>query len=390
MIQPIRHSCQNLKTFKQQPFNVVNKQNDVQSIVEQHHSFIQKENEKKAELMKRLTLSIGCFLAAGIIPLAINAITNLHLAQTKLKSKNQPKKSPIKEFENLAANINVPILEECKSLNNNLRDYLQHQVNYSKAGENLLSEVGQPNMSNRLLLYGSPGTGKSFFAKIYAKTLGAEYMEIKHSDFNSEWAGKGTDNLKKIFEHILDTAKRNQDKKYVVTFNEIDTIIQPIEKMTEHTGGSYFMTKLEHRSAFLNYLDELGEITSNVIVIGTTNLSPKNNKLDGAAMSRFKNIKEIPLPDENCLFEAIKTNLKNIKNNDSFIKENETKLRELAKEMENKQYSFRNLENLVETSKNYYLDDKLKNVKQTFNFEYLNKAKENISITDGELKLLKT
>ena len=78
--------------------------------------------------------------------------------------------------------------------------------------------------------------------------------------------------------------------------------------------------------------------------------------------------------------------MKNIKNSDAFFQANESNLKELAKEMESKQYSFRNLENVVETSKNYYLEDKLKDKSKVFKFEYLQKAKDNISITDGELR----
>ena len=386
MIQPITqiNSCKynNYLSFKNNQQNSVSNSNMLNSINE-HFKKQEEQNEKRNKILLSSALSAACFATALLIPVTLNAIVNYDMAIAKKKPPKLQKS--ILEFTSLANDMKIPTLDTCKSINKNLKDFLQHQVNYAKADGELLHEVGRPQAANRLLLYGSPGGGKSFFAKIYAKTINAEYMEVKHSDFNSEWAGKGTDNLKKIFENIIKTAKENPDKKYVVTFNEIDTIVQPIEKMTEHTGGSYFMTKLEHRSAFLNYMDELGEKTPNVIVVGTTNLSPKNNGLDGAAMSRFKNIREVPLPDKDCLYEALKMNLKDIKNSDAFFQTNDKNLKELAKEMESKQYSFRNMENLVETSKNYYLEDKIKDRTKTFSFEYLQKAKDNISVTDGEL-----
>ena len=386
MIQPITqiNSCKynNYLSFKNNQQNSVSNSNMLNSINE-HFKKQEEQNEKRNKILLSSALSAACFATALLIPVTLNAIVNYDMAIAKKKPPKLQKS--ILEFTSLANDMKIPTLDTCKSINKNLKDFLQHQVNYAKADGELLHEVGRPQAANRLLLYGSPGGGKSFFAKIYAKTINAEYMEVKHSDFNSEWAGKGTDNLKKIFENIIKTAKENPDKKYVVTFNEIDTIVQPIEKMTEHTGGSYFMTKLEHRSAFLNYMDELGEKTPNVIVVGTTNLSPKNNGLDGAAMSRFKNIREVPLPDKDCLYEALKMNLKDIKNSDAFFQTNDKNLKELAKEMESKQYSFRNMENLVETSKNYYLEDKIKDRTKTYSFEYLQKAKDNISVTDGEL-----
>lgn len=386
MIQPITqinsYKYDNYLSFKNNQQNPASNLNMLNSINE-HFKKQEEQNEKRNKILLSSAFSAACFATALLIPVTLNAIVNYDMALAKKKPKNLQK--AILEFTSLASDTKIPTLDTCKSINKNLKDFLQHQVNYAKADNELLHEVGQPQAANRLLLYGSPGGGKSFFAKIYAKTINAEYMEVKHSDFNSEWAGKGTDNLKKIFENIIKTAKENPDKKYVVTFNEIDTIVQPIEKMTEHTGGSYFMTKLEHRSAFLNYMDELGEKTPNVIVVGTTNLSPKNNGLDGAAMSRFKNIREVPLPDKDCLYEALKMNLKDIKNSDNFFQTNDKNLKDLAKEMELKQYSFRNMENLVETSKNYYLEDKIKDRTKTFSYEYLQKAKDNISVTDGEL-----
>ena len=387
MIQPItqinNYKYKSYLSFKNNQQNVDNNLSILNSI-DEHFKKQEAQNEKRNKILLGAAFSAACFATALLIPVTSNAIVNYDMALAKKKSPKLQK--AILEFTSLANDLKIPTLENCKSLNKNLKDFLQHQLNYNRADSGLLKDVGAPEVTNRLLLYGSPGTGKSFFAKIYAKTLNAEYMEVKHSDFNSEWAGKGTDNLKRIFESIIKTAQENPQKKYVVTFNEIDTIVQPIEKMTEHTGGSYFMTKLEHRSAFLNYMDELSTKTPNVIVVGTTNLSPKNNALDGAAMSRFKNIKEVPLPDKDCLYEALKTNLKNIKNSDAFFQANESNLKELAKEMESKQYSFRNLENVVETSKNYYLEDKLKDKSKVFKFEYLQKAKDNISITDGELR----
>lgn len=386
MIQPI--TGYNRTYFQHSPsFKHSLQSDDFQKSIIQHNKTVEEQNEKRNQLLLRLGFSAACFATAFLVPSLINSIVNFRMAETKLKQNPKVKTDTlIKNFENLNLNEKIPTLSSCKSINRDLKDFLQHQINYAYAGADLLQEVGHPQKANRLLLYGVPGTGKSFFAKIYAKTIGAEYMEVKHSDFNSEWAGKGTDNLKKILEYVLDTSQKNPEKNYVVTFNEIDTIVQPIEKITEKAGGSYFMTKLEHRSVFLNYMDELSEKAPNVTIIGTTNISPKNNGLDGAAMSRFKNIKEIPLPDKDCLLEAIKMNLKDIKDSEEFFKLNEAKLKELAAEMEKKQYSFRNLENVVNTSKSYYLEDKLKDRGKTFNVKYLDKAKDNISVTDGELK----
>ena len=302
---------------------------------------------------------------------------------TKNKNRHMPAK--IRSFESLKNNLKIPNIDNCKSVNKDLKNILQRQINLLKAGKDILTETGEPQNSNRLLLYGAPGTGKSFFSKIFAKSIDAEYMEVMYSDFNSMWAGEGIDNLKKVFEGILKTAKKNPNKNYVVTFNEIDSIIQPAEKLNSSSRGTHYISKLEERSVFLNYLELLKEKTPNVTIIGTTNIVPKNNSLDGAAMSRFQNLVEVPFPDKDCLFEALKMNLEKIKNKDKFIKDNEMQLKSLAQTMANRKFSFRNLEYITNDAKSYHLDDKMNGKNGDFKFEYLEQAEKKLKFSDGEL-----
>ncbi len=290
-----------------------------------------------------------------------------------------------KGFESLKNNPKVPLLENCKSINKELREILEIQVKQSKAGDNITKETGEAVSSNRLLLFGPAGVGKSFFAKIYAKSLDAEYTEVLYSDFNSKWSGESVENLKYIFEKILAAAGKNPQKKYVVTFNEIDTIVMPPENLAR--GSGHVLSKLEDRSVFLNYMDRLNETAPNVTVIGTTNISPKNNGLDRAAMSRFQNIVEVPYPDKECLFEALKMNLKGISGGDIFIAENERQLKKLAETMAARRFSFRNLENTVNQAKQYYKIEVIDSGKnEGFKFDYLKRGENSIKLSDGELE----
>ena len=326
--------------------------------------------------------------ASGITCLAILFGTFLWNLKTLIElsnRKNRHMPANLRPFESLKNNIKVPTLENCKSVNKDLKTVLQRQVNQLKAGVDVLTETGEPQASNRLLLYGTPGTGKSFFSKIFAKSVDAEYMEVMYSDFNSMWAGEGVDNLKKVFEGILKTAKKNPNQKYVVTFNEIDSVVQPVEKLTAPTKGTYFISKLEERSVFLNYMELLKEKAPNVTIIGTTNISPKNNGLDGAAMSRFQNLIEVPFPDKDCLYEALKMNLDKVKNKDKFITDNDAQLKKLAQKMAERKFSFRNLEYIVNDAKGYHLDDKMNGKNGDFKFEYLKQAEEKLKVSDGEL-----
>ena len=91
----------------------------------------------------------------------------------------------IHSFESLKNNTNIPTLDNCKSINKDLKSILESQINFTKAGNEVKNETGNPEPLNRLLLYGPAGVGKSYFAKVYAKSLDAEYMEVMFSDFNS-------------------------------------------------------------------------------------------------------------------------------------------------------------------------------------------------------------
>ena len=333
------------------------------------------QNERKIGLIGRtsLTLLFGTFL------------WNMKTLREIIKRKNHYISATLRPFESLKDNIKVPTLDNCKSVNKNLKEILKRQVNQLKAGADVISETGEPQASNRLLLYGTPGTGKSFFSKIFAKSIDAEYMEVMHSDYNSMWAGEGVDNLKNIFESILKTAKANPNKKYVVTFNEIDAMVSQANKIASSSKGSYWVSLLEERSVFLNYLELLKEKTPNVTIIGTTNISPKNNCLDGAAMSRFQNLIEVPFPEKDCLYEALKINLDKIKNKDKFIAENDAELQNLAQKMADRKFSFRNLEYIVNDAKGAHLDDKMKDKNVDFQFKYLKNAEEKLKLSDGEL-----
>lgn len=333
------------------------------------------QNERKIGLIgiTSLTLLFGTFL------------WNMKTLKEIMKHKNHHMPANLRPFESLKDNIKIPTLDNCKSVNKDLKEVLKRQVNQLKAGADVISETGDPQASNRLLLYGTPGTGKSFFSKIFAKSIDAEYMEVMHSDYNSMWVGEGVDNLKKIFESILKTAKTNPNQKYVVTFNEIDAMVAPISNLSSSSKSTHWVSLLEERSVFLNYLELLKEKTPNVTIIGTTNISPKNNGLDGAAMSRFQNLVEVPFPEKDCLYEALKMNLDKIKNKDKFIAENDAELQNLAQKMADRKFSFRNLEYIVNDAKGAHLDDKMNDKNVDFQFKYLKNAEEKLKLSDGEL-----
>ena len=307
------------------------------------------------------------------------------------KNKNPVEDSSIDsyKFKILKDNANIPSLDSCKSLDRDLKEILKKQVNLSKAGSDLLEEVGEPIQANRFLLAGPPGTGKTFFSKIYAKTIDAEYLEVLYSDINSRWVGHDIEKMDSLFKKIMNYAKNNPEKKYVITFNEIDSLLPPLEQLVDSSGGTNFSSLRRQRSTFLTYLDRLAEETPNVIIIGTTNMKANTKNLDAATMSRFSNTININYPNKDCLYEAIKENVYKIKNINNFIAENDDKLKNLAKTMQNRKFSYRDLESMLNDAKILYLEEKLNNKNTTFKFKYLEEALKNLKNTDGEKELIK-
>lgn len=381
MIQPISQNISRYPIFKnsakKDKYNILGKKAALS--ISDDLDFQRKVVEQNERMIKIAGISAILLLTAAYLP-SLKILLEI--------SNNKKHKMPalIRDFKSLANDDKVITIDNCKSINKDLKSILERQINYVKAGSDVVSQTGKPQANNRLLLYGSVGVGKSYFAKIFAKSLDAEYMEVMYSDYNSMWAGEGVENLKKVFEKILKTAEKNPDKKYVVTFNEIDAMVAPADKVADKTAGTRWVSILEERSVFLNYLEILKEKAPNVTVIGTTNISPKNNGLDRAAMSRFQNLVEVPYPNKECLYEALKMNLDKIKDKDKFILENDTQLKDLAQKMADRKFSFRNLEYIVNDAKGYHLDDSVSGKKNDFKFEYLKKAEQNLKLSDGELE----
>lgn len=341
--------------------------------------FVEDTKRNNASSQKlALASMILCFTALPIVALSI-------LKNGKKSSNKDSVQHVVQVFQSLKNDSSIPTLDTCKSIDKNLRIFLVNHVNYLKATPEEIKKAGVPKPEKKLLLFGEPGTGKSFFAKIFAKTIDAEYMEIKYSDLNSKFVGEHLENMTLEFENILSKAKMEPNKNFVVVFNEIDAMIQSPHKLI-NSYGSHSAFKIEERSVFINFVDEITNKVPNVIIIGTTNILPKKSTLDTAIISRFKNLISVDFPSAACLKEAIIDNLSRItetEKNDKFINNNIKHIETLAADMEKQKYSYRDLEFIINQAKRFYLDDYMKDKNAKFNIQYLVKAFKNHSVTDG-------
>lgn len=340
--------------------------------------------EKRMNIFKRYSFGIACLLAS--IAVGVGMIGMLMPPSKSAKgAKNAVKniKEAMPEFESLQNDDAIPTIKTCKSLDSGLKEFLEHQMLFYGSDSEIVKLTGA-KPTNRIILNGAPGVGKSFFAKIFAKSIGAEYMEIKIPDIISQWAGESVQNMDRVFKSISKYAGKSPEKRFVVTMNEIDSYIQPIEQYAYggRAKGTHWITKMEERGAFLDAVEELQRTCPNVTIIGTTNVPPKY--LDGAAKSRF-NTFNVKFPNKIALNEALKAKFEMFDYGKDFIEKNKDKLLQLSKGMEDKKYSFRDLEKVVNNSTNYYLADKVKNEKAVYKFDYLKKAFDKFDFTDGEI-----
>ena len=285
------------------------------------------------------------------------------------------------EFYSLSGDKKIPTLDTCNSINPQLKNFLQNQVDYARASQDVLKKAGNPDADKRLLLYGEPGSGKSFFSKIFAKTLNADYMEIKYSDINKRFCGEHIENMRLIFDNAIKTAQKNPDKKFVINFNEIDALAVPIEQLN---GPYHSAFKKEERTTFLIFLEEAAEKAPNLIIIGSSNTTPGKG-LDGAVLSRFQNVMEVQYPNKELIYEALLAHIRTLPEGNSFIEKNKTEIENFSQTLYTRDASFRNLDNIVNESKNIYLRELLKNNNSEYQIDYLQQALKSISMTDGEI-----
>jgi cell division protease FtsH len=135
-----------------------------------------------------------------------------------------------------------------------------------------------------MILWGPPGTGKTFLAKAMATALGAAITIVSGPELKSKWVGESEENLRRIFHQARQSAPS------IIVFDELDSFAS--------ARGTYQGSGVEHSmvNQLLTEMDGFhkGEM---VFVIGTTNLV---EMLDPALLrpGRFEFHLHIPYPDD--------------------------------------------------------------------------------------------
>ena len=283
-------------------------------------------------------------------------------------------KNPVAElFKDVSKDTTIPDLS-ADSINPKLKKFIKETIDALNVKKEICEYTGSDMPPRMLLLHGPTGTGKTFTAKIFAKAQGAEYAEVQFSDVSSKYVGETSVFISNKFKNFADLAKANPDKKYVVTFNEIDSLINNVEKLGEnnlHLG--------QNRTSFLNGLDSIKDIP-NLTIVGTTNINPNSAKLDAATLRRFGNIFEIPLPTKEELKASLKWQLHKCKaavEKYDFMKENAAAIDAFLDKMVKRKCAHGDMETIAQNALNKFkleIKDKPDALSQKFDIKYLEQA----------------
>jgi len=209
------------------------------------------------------------------------------------------------------------------------------------------------NVSNTVLLFGPPGTGKTELGKYFSEEISGSYFYISASDITSKYQGESEQNVRQIFQNAL------KNIPSVIFFDEIDALCG-----TRGDNDSC-------RRIVTEFLSQMNNLSDGIFIVAATN-TPWH--IDSAIRRRFRKKLYLKLPNSNSRVNILKNYFQENSNLDD---DDYKKLSEITNN-----FSGFDIKKVYDDLFEEILEADKEIIEKDLIFEYFKKQKPSVSIED--------